>query len=220
MTAASRSAEPAGFTLIELLVVMSILGLLAAALTPAISRALSRGDDAETNARMLRIKTAAESFADEFGTFPPDNFEPFGGEDYLANFKATSDRVNAGIESFVLFVSWTAKSGFDLTEHEDWLANTDGDNNEAQIPMLDRTAKVEIVDSWRTPFAYFVRPTTKSTQEIMLENGEILTARPHKNPKTGKCLGARNFQIVSAGPDLMFNTDDDLVYPPKPLEDE
>ena len=41
-------------------------------------------------------------------------------------------------------------------------------------------------------------------------------ARPWKHPETGQWLNPRKFQIVSAGPDLSFNTDDDIVYPTVP----
>ena len=46
--------------------------------------------------------------------------------------------------------------------------------------------------------------------------GEEMTARPWKNPNSDGYLGGKRFQIISAGPDLTFNTDDDLTWPERP----
>jgi prepilin-type N-terminal cleavage/methylation domain-containing protein len=203
-----------GFTLIEIIVVMAIIALLVVALQPAISSALGRGEEAETDARILGITAAIIKFEAAQGYYPPDDFvEP--AESPL-QVKCKSDSINAGIESLVLFLCW---SGQDLTDLEEWFANTDGDDNGTMIPILERTAKVEIVDAWGTPLAYFRNNNYTKVQEIALGGeaaGETVKARAFKNPNSTGFLAPRKFQIVSAGPDMIFNTDDDIVYPPLP----
>ena len=65
----------AGFTLLELMVVIGIIGVLAVALMPAITNALTRSEAAETTARMTMLSTAAKAFESEYGFFPPDNYK-------------------------------------------------------------------------------------------------------------------------------------------------
>jgi hypothetical protein len=92
--------------------------------------------------------------------------------------------------------------------------------------MLERRQKVEVVDAWGTPLAYFSARVGSQYQGVQVivpppfEGGQApeLTAKPWKNPNSGGYLGPRKFQIVSAGADLVFNTDDDLVWPERAVE--
>ena len=45
-----------------------------------------------------------------------------------------------------------------------------------------------------------------------MPGGEIVPAKAWKTDD-GRYLGHRKYQIVSAGPDLVFNTEDDITYP-------
>ena len=43
-------------------------------------------------------------------------------------------------------------------------------------------------------------------------NGDgTIRCQPWKNPKTGHWFMPRGFQLISAGPDTQFNTDDDIT---------
>ena len=112
-----------------------------------------------------------------------------------------------------------------LDEHEDWLGNTDGDDNSATIPLLARKAKMEVVDAWGVPFAYFCAKLGGYEGAQMIRTagsegfpGEDIQARPHQNPRNGLPLGPRTFQLISAGADGEFNTEDDIVYPNPPRD--
>ncbi len=211
-----QTSRQHGFTLVELIVVIGIISLLAVALTPAISRAIGASDDGETHARLERLKTAISKFEGENGFYPPDDFVDM--QDAPIGVKAKTDSVNSGIESLVMFLCWRHQGGTDLTEHEDWLSNTDGDMNTAAIPLLDRKDKVEVADAWGTPFAYFHNRNYKKRQMVRRggEGGDDVTVYAAKHPETGKVLGKRSYQLISAGADLEFGTDDDITHPAMP----
>lgn len=216
-----------GFTLIELLVVIGVLALLIVAFAPAIGNALGSGERAETVARQQGLVTMIEGYQRYYGAYPPDDFsivDRSRQKDW--DFGQDNGR-NTGIESLVMHLSFEPKAGGTLDAHEDWLANTDGDKAPVVIPMLQRQEKMEVVDSWGTPFAYFsgrVGSGYAQNQTILakaIEGGDDLEllAKPVQNPRSAGPLNPRGFQLISAGPDMVFGTDDDLIHPPLPVED-
>jgi prepilin-type N-terminal cleavage/methylation domain-containing protein len=209
-----RSAAAAGFTLIELLVVIGLLSMLAVVLLPSITGARKQGDAVETQARMQHLAQAVEGLArlKNRGFFPPDNFSaPAAGQEVKA--KGSADETNAGIESAMIFLHQRAEGLRVFDDKEDWLGNTDADSNVADIPLLQRRAKVEVLDAWGTPLAYFVAPSYGRTQKVKREDGQVLDVAAWKNLNSSGYLAPRGFQIISAGPDLKFNTEDDLTIP-------
>ena len=56
----------------------------------------------------------------------------------------------------------------DFGERESWLGNTDGDKNSVEVPLLKRLDKVEVLDAWGTPFAYFHNRNYGATQTMTL----------------------------------------------------
>ncbi len=208
-----------GFTLLELLVVIGIISLLAVALLPNITQAMWSSEETDTKARMNELALAIESFERKFGLYPPDDFQSILPD--RLPVKAKPDGLNAGIESLVIFLSWKDFGGVTLESHEDWFANTDGDDNEVLIPLLDRSSKVEVVDAWGTPFAYFHNRNYSKLQTMVgfsdgAGGGESMRVRAVKNPNSSGYLNPRKYQIISAGLDRTFGTEDDLVYPPPP----
>lgn len=200
-----------GFTLIEVLVVIGIVSLLVVALLPQLVGGEEAGRRVETQVRMQTLQTAVDTFERRHGYYPPDNFEDPEGK-----VVATADGVNAGIESLVIFVHQEA-GGTTLVDHEDWLTNADDDENAVVIPLLQRRAKVEVVDAWGVPFAYFSAGSGgyEVVQRIRDPFGEQ-EARAWRNPRSSGYLGGVKYQIVSAGPDSEFNTEDDMTWPERP----
>lgn len=60
-----------GFTLVELLVVIVIIGMLAAIVTPAIMIAMSRAKVARIKAEIDMLHSAIMNYKNEYGSFPP-----------------------------------------------------------------------------------------------------------------------------------------------------
>ncbi len=201
-----------GFTLIEILVVMGILSLLAVALIPNLVGAGEQRRRAETQVRLQTLKNAIDGYEMRHGFYPPDNFV-----DPLDKVKATADMVNSGIESLMIFVHQEV-GGTTMVDHEDWLTNTDEDDNGTVIPLLERKSKVEVVDAWGVPFAYFCANAGgfEAVQRIRDQFGAEGPARAWRNPNSNGYLGARRYQLVSAGPDMEFNTGDDITWPERP----
>ncbi|HWH68089.1 MAG TPA: prepilin-type N-terminal cleavage/methylation domain-containing protein, partial [Candidatus Sulfotelmatobacter sp.] len=73
----SNSVRPAGFTLMELLLVIAILGILAALLLPALSRAKARGYSAACKNHLRQIGLALGMYVSDSGRYPAMNdWEP------------------------------------------------------------------------------------------------------------------------------------------------
>ncbi len=216
----------AGFTLIELLVVIGILALLITALAPAIFSGLRAGDETETEARMTQLVSMIEAYERHYGTYPSDDFTITARSLQSAWELGPDNGKNTGIESLVQQLHMDAQAGGTLDEHEDWLANTDGDKAPKPIPQLERRELVEVLDAWGTPFIYFsgkygsgmTGQQTVKTKSIDGIDGIELVGKPVQNPRTGGPLGAKKYQLLSAGADLQFGTEDDIVYPELPQD--
>ena len=212
MALLQRDTSPqSGFTLIEILVVIGILSLLAVALIPNLVKGSEEGRRLETQTRITTLKTAIDTYERRHGRYPPDDFTDLEGK-----VKNRADGINAGIESLVIFLHQEA-GGTTLVDYEDWLTNFDEDDNATVIPLLERKAKVEVVDAWGVPFAYFCANSGgyDRVQRILDGFGEQ-EARAWRNPKSSGYLGSRSYQIISAGPDNEFNTEDDMTSPVRP----
>jgi prepilin-type N-terminal cleavage/methylation domain-containing protein len=201
----------AGFTLIELLVVISILALLVVAFVPDLVGVKDSANVKDTEGRRLLLDTGIKAFTNKHGWLPPDDLVDPDGKIKVKN----DNGINTGIESLVLFLSMSS-GGIDLSEHTGWLANTDKDDNGAPVPRLNTNERREIVDAWDTPFAFFSSTTAGSfdrPQKIRVpgDGGMDAPAVAWKGPDGH--LGARKYQLVSAGKDQIFNTEDDVVWP-------
>jgi len=205
-----------GFTLIELLVVIGILGLLAAAFLPDLIGGRDTANITETGMRQQFLVNGINAYRAANGNVPPDDLR-----DPLGKLTVKPDNgTNMGIESLVFFLSQKGSAGIDLSEHEGWLENTDADDHGTTMQRLGRTTRVEVVDAWGTPMAYFSSVSQVAgfdkVQKVMLPGeagaGEVVDAKAWKRADGG-FLGAGKYQIVSAGKDRVFNTDDDVTWP-------
>jgi len=207
MRTASRTS---GFTLIELLAVLLILSILVGVLVYNLRDATEAAESQAAQQRLLVIQSAIESYQNEFGSAPPSSFRP---DQEVAN-----DGTNVGIEALVVAL-WSNKyeAGGLLQDLRDELINSDGDRSPKQLTDFDTRGLLEIPDTWNNPIAYIERRDYGvTTRRYTTYDGETgaeaeSIAVAFKNPSTGQYYRAQTFQLISAGPDGLFGTEDDVT---------
>lgn len=194
----SPRKSQAGFTLVEMLAVLLILSILMGVLLTSMGGAKQSAEASLTSARISEIAAVLGSYEGETGDYPRSTFD-----DALS---ASGAEYNRGIEALVLAIYSAPFDGMGL--NDDMLGNIDGDSVKG-IELF------ELVDLWGNPLAYFRRSDYGKKQSYLTEEGDTgvdyeneVSARKH--PITGRWANRQSFQILSAGIDGIFGTDDDL----------
>lgn len=201
-----------GFTLIEMLVVIGLLGLLFVALLPLAGGAEEQNRRAVCKALVEQAAQAAKAYANQrrFGDFPRDDFYDITGK--LKD--QPSNGYNTGIESFLFLVNRSDSGKPRFPERDDYLGNSDDDKGRIPIAKLDRVERVELVDPWDNPIAYFhnknygIEQTYRMVGENIDESDAEQSVRAWRDGAVA--INKGTFQIFSAGPDGVFNTEDDI----------
>jgi prepilin-type N-terminal cleavage/methylation domain-containing protein len=198
----------AGFTLIELLVVMAILVLLVGLGVKFLPKIRQTGDKTAVQTFLSGLTGALAAYQSSEGAYPPTALTDFPGVGTLTNNE------NLGIESLVLCMnSARYNASFDFNGSEGCkLENLDGDATQVKLTRFESKELFEAVDKWGTPLAYFNAQDYTRGEEL----GKITTPEgpikclPYKHPKFG-FYNRDRFQLISAGPDGKFNTEDDIT---------
>jgi len=199
-----------GFTLIEMLAVMLILSILVAVLVVSL-----RDTEEAARAQMARqllakVESSVRNYQNENGAAPPSSFVP--GQE------VGNDGLNVGVEALVVAL-WSKKyeAGGLLADLRDGLVNTDSDRSAKQLTDFETRELLEIPDPWNNPIAYIERSDYGQQNRRYLtidgETGEDVETVPvaFKNASTGQYYSAQGFQLISAGPDGRFGTEDDIT---------
>ena len=216
-----------GFTLVELLVVIIIIAILAALAVPAVMQATVRAQNARIKTEIDMLHQAIMQYKNEYGSFPP-----------AVDFDAAGNpgRVNKHIQRIfprtpAAFLLNAVASGNVLPKNAlvGWLTGyTDDPTNPMGIvsgsgggTALPGATKKKLFDfdtsrvSDMLPAGkQFAPPNKPASPYVYVDSGSYgitgLPATVEIDPKTGKPFNPDTFQIISAGRDEKFPSDDDL----------
>ena len=207
----------AGFSLVELLVVMAILSVLGGLAVIGLPRMMRAGDQSLMENVLMQLDAALESYETDAknGDYPPTllDSDEFPGVGQRTNLD------NCGNESIILCLNRRGRGSlFDIEGMKGVsLTNTDLDRTQAVLTSFgpDDRELYELVDVWGTPVAYFHHRDYGIVENRDLGRAtaaeEMLKAVPWRNPKTRSFYQRDKFQLISAGADMKFNTEDDIT---------
>ena len=196
-----------GFTLIELLVVIAILSLLIVAFLPDMKSGQVAAQVTKTRGVLMTLRTAVDGFEKKNGMYPADEIPP-----KLA--LKPDNGINTSSEALVLQLA-VNRTGFDLDSMRGDLGNTDKDDLGGAVSGVNLQGRMEVVDAWGTPILWFSKSGMNRPQRVQRsedQGGDVIEAKAWMG-ENGAPLGSGKFQLVSAGPDSTFNTDDDITWP-------
>ena len=131
-----------------------------------------------------------------------------------------ANTVNEGIEALVAAFKHPDYQG--KRPDESWLANGDDDSTQ-MLRMVDGSrALLEVVDPWDNPIMYFVYRDYDTEMVYRLEDETGLndeTVRAARNPLTDTWHRFDSYQLLSAGPDGLRDTEDDIANYEIPVEE-
>jgi prepilin-type N-terminal cleavage/methylation domain-containing protein len=206
----THSCRQRGFTLIEILAVILILGILASLLIVSLSDSSESAKGSQTEHRLAELRTVLGEYFNEFGDYPPSTFT---GEQGVPN-----DGTNVGAEALVVALwskGWDA--GGHLADLAHKLVNVDQDQAPSALTDFASRELFEIPDAWENPIAYlhhrdyggtarpYVTLDPSTGEEVHGQVGAV------RDEKLGRFYQHASFQLVSAGPDGHFGTEDDLA---------
>lgn len=188
----------AGFTLVEILAVLLILSILIGILMTSLFNASESANAKMTATRLEMINEAMSAYERDKGDYPPSTFDGVVG--------ASGTSINRGIEAATRALYAPPFNGKGLSD--DLLLNTDGDS-------LGGEELFELVDMWDNPIAYFRRQDYGKPQAYVTFDGETGVeveneVQARKHPVTGRWANHQSFQLISAGSDGVFGTEDDI----------
>ncbi len=199
-----------GFTLIEMLIVMTIIAVLAGLGVVALPALMRRGPKLAAQTFLTNLSAALEGYKNSGeGTYPPTTLKDYVGVGNLTNLE------NCGIESVVLCMNSKNYSGsFGFEDSSGCkLENLDGDQTQVQLTKFGTRDLWEVLDPWGNPYVYFNAADYSAAAEVGVvsgKNGPVKVV-PWKNSKTKSFCCKDTFQLISAGPDGEYNTEDDIT---------
>ena len=196
------TSQHAGFTILELMVVMVIIGILMAAFV--FSGASIFGDAVVRRAQtqMTQLSAMLEEFRQIENIFPDDRLSG----------SIAANAHNSGSEA--LFLAFFDQGYSGRLPNQDWLVNTDNDVARKSVTRLPNRDLFEIGDPWGNPVVYFDSLHYEDVQTVIAGADGFLeeqVVRAARNETTGAFVAPTGFQLISAGEDGEFGTEDDLL---------
>ena len=187
----------------ELMIVLVIIGILAAAFAAIGGNMFGASKDRAAQAQLQSLGVMLQSYRSIEGEYPDDRL-PKG---------VTTNRFNTHSEALFLALFDPEYSG--ERPSQDWLVNTDGDESTRNMTILQSRELFEIGDEWGNPIIYFESLHYNDKNGATVQAGEDdfyeeQTVAPVSNERTGSFYEPNGFQLISAGPDGLFETEDDI----------
>jgi prepilin-type N-terminal cleavage/methylation domain-containing protein len=200
-----RRPRRAGFTLLELMIVMVIISLLGAAFLVVSGRMFSSAQERRCRARLQQLAVMIEAYRTAQGAYPDDRL-PAG---------ASTNAQNSGSEA--LYLQFFHPSYLGELPNQEWLVNTDGDLTTRTLTRLESRDLWELGDPWGNPIAYFESLHYEDPALVYMagpeeEPAQEQTMQALKDDRTGGWEESGKFQLVSAGEDGYFGTEDDIAH--------
>ena len=197
----------AGFTLIEILAVMMILAILGAFLLQTGRGSVQAVEIRTTQTFLAEVTALVDDYHNEHGAYPLSTFP--------TDLDKKPSKTNGGIEALVIQL-WRSGADWQARElNEDHLDNLDGDSCGRNGTSFSSESAFEIVDVWGNPIAYIHRRDydTEHTYIGYDEESNEVESRVKGlvSKKTGDPYRRGSFQLISAGPDGLFGTEDDIA---------
>jgi len=209
-SAVTRTGARAGFTLIELLAVMLIIAILVAVLVQQLGDSERAVKTEKCRTDMLTLQSAIKAYATDNGSPPPSSFVP--------SQEVGNDGTNVGIEALVVALFSKGHNGGGLiNDLKDRVINSDNDRSTKQLTDFGGRELFEIPDPWMNPIAYIERAdygvTNRRYLTVESATSQEIESIPlaFKNPTTGQYYANSEFQLISAGEDGRFGTEDDVT---------
>lgn len=200
-------ASRAGFTLVEILAVIIIIAVLVAFLIPNLLAGRDSVDIGATKTFLDQVSSEIESYERQEGKFPASTFPK--------DMDPKPSTTNMGIEALVIALMPADGSYNAAAAYDDKLCNTDSDNTKRSLTRFTSADAFEIKDSWDNPIAYLHRRDYEKGCAYLTfveDEADFLEQKVTAavNPTTGDPYRLDSFQLLSAGPDGLFGTDDDI----------
>lgn len=196
-----------GFTLIEVLAVVLIIALLAAFLVARLGGAEEAVRASNTRGFIEQLAAAVEEYEGDRNDYPRSTFP--------SDLDPRPSRTNMGAEMLVISFFPADGSWAGPALPDDRLTNSDGDDTKRSLTKFPSSEAFEFADDWGNPIVYLHRRDYEEGASYVTvdgESGETLEMRVTgvKNPVTGDYYNSGKFQLLSAGEDGRFGTEDDL----------
>lgn len=206
----NRRRHESGFTLVEILAVLAILALLMGLAISSFSGYKERARGAATTTTMSELAGLITSYQTKRGGPPPDTLTKL-------KIKADND-VNECAEA--LYAALHAKDypeGSNVTD--ELIGNTDDDTTPTPYHRDAGVNKLlEVLDGWGNPIAYFPPTSYSETRKANMRMGDPddpndpdQQVEPQKSAVSGGWANADTYQLISAGADRRFGTEDDVI---------
>jgi prepilin-type N-terminal cleavage/methylation domain-containing protein len=189
-----------GFTLIEVLVVVSILGVLAGLISILVTQAQARQKKFETETALTQIRTAIDSYQQDFSKLPPMMVSELAGTRW-AGLSVTGNTTNECIECLLVALrhpdlrtplgQLPGAKPYGNTDEDIWNKIPDG---------ADSPDAKELLDAYGNPFVYISKNHYEQPVQILLENGTMVDVSAVKRP-SGVFYNQDSFQLISLGKD-------------------